>query len=136
MEFEGCCWFWHRFRENIPKERKSFKGEWQGMEPAGAWFPSPPPGVSLPWELQGTGPGGLGRLSSTCTTGNARLRENINIFCINREFEGKSKNLWEQRLQQCLSENPAHAKAEGQAHDTRNQDMKENVSVFNKNLDL
>lgn len=69
-------------------------------------------------------------------TGDARLHENINIFWINRKLEGKSKNMWEQRLERCLRGNPTGAKAEEQAQHMRKKDMEENVFVFNKNLDL
>lgn len=48
--------------------------------------------VSLLRDLQGTGPGEVGGLSSTCMAGNARLHENVNISWINRKNEGKSKN--------------------------------------------
>lgn len=99
--------------------KEILQGEEEEEESAESFFPFPHPGVSLLGDVQGTSPRELGRLSSTCTTGNARLHENINIFCINRKFEGKSKNMWEQRLEKRLCANSASAKAEEQAQHMR-----------------
>lgn len=84
-------------------------------------LPIPTPRVSLLRDLQGTKAREWGRLSPTCTTGNARLGANRNIFYINRTFDGKSNTLWEQRLERCLSGNSARPKAEEQAQNLRNK---------------
>lgn len=101
------------------------------MKAAGSFSPFPRAEVSLLKDLQGTNPRESGRLSSTCTPGNARLYGNINIFYVTRKIEGESKNLWEQRLERHLSGNSACPQAEEQA-----QNMRNNVPGYGGNVDL